>query len=192
MLDYLDISDTLITASSERNVNHAAKRVRLNSYNNFACAWSPASEDPAPWVQFDMEQEVTVSGVVVKPRCDEPYTRQRVTSFKVAKSDDGVLWQDASGVIPTDYRVNQNSVSWLDVDTTARYWRIKPLTWHIQLSMKADLIGQPKGKRRAFLAFYTSNGCFIVVLNLKKIEPSSVPHLFVLGQTPVWASSGRK
>ena len=145
LVEYLEISDALITASSELSFNHAANRVRLNCYLDYACAWSPAADDPKPWVQFDMEQDVTVWGVVVKPRCDHPYTNQRVTLLKVFRSDDEVLWQDASGVISANYSFYHDSTIWLDEATSARYWKIEALAWKVQLSMKADLIGLSKG-----------------------------------------------
>ena len=74
LVAYLQISDRLITASSEGwEANHEAHRVRMDRYFDFACAWSATRDDRNPWVQFDMEQDVTVWGVVVKPRCDEKY-----------------------------------------------------------------------------------------------------------------------
>ena len=144
-MEYLKIRDALITASSERNANHAAKRVKTYDYFDHACAWAAAADDRAPWVQFDMEQTVTVWGVLVRPRCDEPYTDQRVTTLQVAMSERGMKWNDVSGVISTNYSVEQESISWFDEAFTARYWKIQLLSWVIQPSMKADLIGQPKG-----------------------------------------------
>ena len=142
----MNIRDASITASSERNTTHAAKRVRINRYDDDESAWAPAAIDHAPWVQFDMEQDVTVWGIVMKPRCDDPHTDQRVTLVKVARSDYGVQWQDTSNIISADYSVYEISTSWLDEATTARYWRIEVVTWHAELFMKADLIGRPKGK----------------------------------------------
>ena len=141
----LDISDASITASSEWGTYHEAERVRLNRYFGPACAWAAGRFDVTPWVQFDMEQDVTVWGVVMKPRCD---TNQRVTSFQVSSSVRGTRWCDVSGRITPDYSVNETSTSWLDEPVTARYWRIKVLAFLNHPSMKADLIGQPKGKRK--------------------------------------------
>ena len=147
-MDYLNISDASITASSERNANHAAKRVRINRYLDYACAWAAAPDDYRPWIQFDMEQKVTVWGVVVNPRCDEPYTNQRVTVLTVAVSEDIVRWTDVSDVQTLVYlnSFRYNSTSWFDDAVTARYWRIYILDWENQASMKADLIGLPIGK----------------------------------------------
>ena len=146
LVKYLDISDTSITASSERNVQHAAKRVRVDRYLDYACAWAAAPNDRKVWIQFDMEQDVTVWGVLWKPRCDEPYTDQRVTSLKVVMSNDRVRWHDVSEVITPNYSVDNISTSWFDEAATAQYWRIQVLAWHIQPSLKADLLGHPTGK----------------------------------------------
>ena len=144
LLAYLNIEDDLITSSSVLGVNHEAHRVILNHYFDRACAWAAGNADPAPWVRFDMGQEVTVWGVVAKPRCD--YPSQQVSSLQVFKSDDGVNWCTASGVITTDYSVDDTSTTWFNEAWTARYWRIDPVTWLNHPSMKADLIGLPKGK----------------------------------------------
>ena len=48
--------------------------------------------------------------------------------------------------ITTNYSVKEESISWFDEAASAQYWRIKLLSWEIQPSMKADLIGRPKRK----------------------------------------------
>ena len=143
---YLNIDDSSITASSSWGAKHEAYRVRLDRYFDLACAWCGKNDEPRPWVRFDMGQEVTGWGVVVKPRCDSPHTNQQVTSLQVFKSDDDVKWCGVSDVITTDYSIDKTSTSWFDEAATARYWRINVLTWLTHPSMKADLIGLPKGK----------------------------------------------
>ena len=148
LVDYLDISDALITASSELSALHAAKLVKLNRHSDNASAWNAATDDSAPWIQFDMEQEVTVWGVVVEPTLRATANAsagQGVTLLSVAKSDDGVKWSDISGVLNTDYSVNHTSTSWFEEAVTARYWRIQLLAWETEPSLRADLIGQPRG-----------------------------------------------
>ena len=107
----LNIDDTSITASSQLTENHSAKRVRLNRYCDYACAWTAAADDTAPWVQFDMGRNVTAWGVIVKlqmkernkPKTSDLLDRPHVTSLKVASSKDGENWIGVSGVITTDY-----------------------------------------------------------------------------------------
>ena len=97
-------------------------------------------------MQFDMEQEVTVWGVAVKPRCDEPHNHEGVISLRVVRSHDEIKWHDASDVIHANYVLNHTSNSWFEEAASARYWRIQVLTWQSRPSMKADLIGLPKGR----------------------------------------------
>ena len=157
-MDYVDISDALITASSESDVHHTAKEVRWkrNSSDCFP-AWVAASDDRAPWVQFDMEQDVTVWGVAVKPRCDDLYTNQRVTSFKVAASKDRRKWSYVSRVTSANFSVDNLFISWFDEAATAQNWRIEVLSWQHQPAMKADLIGQPKGSHVATIGYGIHN-----------------------------------
>ena len=107
--------------------------------------WTPAPDDHAPWVQFDMEQEVTAWGVVVKFRRDEQYTNQIATSLKVATSVDRLKWNDVSRVLPTNHTTYPSSVTWLEKAAAAQYWRIHVRGWYKQPSIKAELVGQPKG-----------------------------------------------
>ena len=147
LVDYLDLDDASITASSERNVNHAAKRVRINRYLDNACAWAAAGTDNTPWVQFDMEQEVTAWGLLVKLPCGEPQTSYRVTALKVTMSQDGVRWNDVSGTLTMSYTSHQESTSWFDEPATSRNWKLQVIHWNGEPTMKADLFGQPKGNR---------------------------------------------
>ena len=143
---YLDISDASFTASSESDVHHTAKTVSFARYHDHV--WTAASGDHTPWVQFDMEQEVTAWGVLVECRSHEPHTNQSVTSLKVAASVDRVKWEDVSKSLRTNRTDHQPSyISWFDEAATAQYWKIHVLEWYIQPSMKADLLGHPKGKR---------------------------------------------
>ena len=74
LVEYLQISDDSITASSVYDsAIHAAYRVRTDNYFDQPCCWSAGKGDAKPWVQFDLGVEVTVWGVLIKPRCDAGY-----------------------------------------------------------------------------------------------------------------------
>ena len=166
-MDYLDISDASITASSERDVNHAAKRVRINRYLDYACAWSAAPDDHKPWIQFDMEQEVTVWGVLVKPPCIESYSFPKFTSLKVTMSEDGVKWTDVSDTLIIFDPNDQQLITWFDEPLTAQNWKLQIFQWYSVPTMKADLIGKPKGKRwfsslYDYISYATIIRCFIL------------------------------
>ena len=147
LADYLDINDAFITASSDL-VSFPAKQVRMENSLGSLCAWVAKPNDPTPWVQFDMEQDVTVWGVDVRPGCDSMYVQQRITSLKVSMSGDQVKWNDVTDAITIVYENNQhpNSLLWFDEVATARNWRIYILDWEYLPSMKADFLGQPIGK----------------------------------------------
>ena len=137
-----DISAESIRASSQFSINSAAKQVRMNHYLDSTYGWTPHFDDLAPWVQFDMEEVVTVWGVVVRLPGINPYIYERIRSLKVAMSEYAVKWRDASDVIITSYNTDDMlSISWFRKAATAQYWRINALTWQDQISMKADLIG---------------------------------------------------
>ena len=145
----LDLTDDSITACSELNTDLTAERVKLNNYcEQGAGAWCASLDDHRPWVQFDFERNVTVWGVYVRPRCDEPYTNERVTSLKVTKSDDGLEWCEASGVMSVTYPNiadgrGERAMLWFrEKFATARYWSITVLDWEGHPCMKADLYGK--------------------------------------------------
>ena len=142
LVAYLNISDDAISATSmwvDRE-DHGAKRVRLGRYTSTCCCWAPWFEiDPTPWVQFDMEMEVTVWGLVLKQRCDG---WDKVLSCNVTFSHDGNLWMTAAENLVAFYPDGTTSVVWFQYPIRGRYWRIHPLTFVLYPSMKADLIGR--------------------------------------------------
>ena len=148
-MDFLAISDALISASSEHSSVAGAKRVRMDNYFDFSCAWAAGQTDVRPWVQFNMGEVVTVWGVIMKPRCDPPYDVQRVLSYQLEKSDNGNSWSEASDVITADYSFDETSISWLSHPAKAQYWRIAVISSQVHPSMKADLIG--KGRLQCLL-----------------------------------------
>ena len=123
--------------------------MRITTNLEHLSAWIADTHDYAPWVKFDMEQEVTVWGVIVTmvPASPERDIFLKVTSIKVSMSGDGVKWNDVSGVISTVYKGTPNiSLSWFDEAATARNWKIDVVAWEYLPSMQADLLGEPKGK----------------------------------------------
>ena len=146
---YLDISDASITASSERGVNHAAKLVRIDRYYEHYCGWTAAAGDHAPWVQLDMQQEVTAWGVFVKFRCDEEYINDvgLLAILKVATTVDRLRWDFVSRQQISNDPIYKPLYSWFEEAVTAQYWRLHLLGWGDQPTIKADLVGQLNGKQ---------------------------------------------
>ena len=134
--------DVQIHASSQFSI-YVANNVKMNPNMDSVYGWTPDSDDLAPWVQFDLEQVVTVWGVVVKLTGSNSFTDGRITSLKVATSGEGVRWSDVSDVLITNYNNRtMRSDSWFKKAARAKYWRINVLAWQNRISMKADLIGE--------------------------------------------------
>ena len=144
LVETMSTRDGLISASSEFSI-YVARQVRTNGHLNSTYGWTPDVDDREPWVQFNMEQVVTVWGVVVMLSGNDPNTEEKITSLKVAASGDGVKWNDVSDVMFTNYnKVDRGmfSTSWFKKASQAQYWRINVLAWQNRISMQADLIGQ--------------------------------------------------
>ena len=89
------ILDEQITASSQRNFNHAPFQGRLHFQRTVykAGSWSAGKNDLHQWLQVDLGSQYTkVTGVATQGRND-PQFSQWVTRYKLAYSDDGVNFQ---------------------------------------------------------------------------------------------------
>ena len=84
---------------------------------------------------------ITVWGLLLKKRCDAPQIVQEVLSCDVTFSHDGDGWMTAAENLEVSYPDGMTSVLWLQHPISGRYWRIHPLTWVSQVSMRADLMG---------------------------------------------------
>ena len=85
------ISDAQITASSEWDDNHAARRARLNIKlsGNKRGAWSALINDLNQWLQVDLGRFTTVTRVATQGRNQH---HQYVTKYRIQYSDDGVTF----------------------------------------------------------------------------------------------------
>ena len=131
--------DSQITVSSVYDGSYEAEKVRLD-YNGEHCAWVKANTDSSPWVQFAFLQNRVAVGVKIGKRCDGEHGEQYVTSFHVSSSSDVVTWSN----IGTDVQAVYDGIIatwWFDVEVSARYWRIKPVTYLLYPSMQADIMG---------------------------------------------------
>ena len=129
--------DSQITVSSVFSWGYVKEKVRLD-YNGRYCAWVKHTTDTSPWVKFDFLQKRVAVGVKIGKRCDA--TNQYVTSFHVSTSTDDVTW----AYIGTDVQAVYEGIIatwWFDMEISARYWRIEPVTFILYGSMQADFIG---------------------------------------------------
>ena len=89
------ILDEQITASSQRNFNHASFQGRLHFQGivSKAGSWSAGKNDLYQWLQVDLGSQYTnVTGVATQGRNGFQFN-QWVTKYKLTYSDDGVNFQ---------------------------------------------------------------------------------------------------
>ena len=128
-----------ITVSSVYDGAYEAEKVRLD-YNGEHCAWVRADTDSSPWVQFDFLQNRVAVGVKIGKRCDNVDDEQHVTSFHVSFFADDFTWSNIGTDVQAVYEDNI-ATWWFDMEVSARYWRIEPVTYRGYPSMQAELIG---------------------------------------------------
>jgi len=88
------IADSQISASSEFDVYHGAKRARLHTIETSAQArgsWSSLTNDMNQWLQIDIGEAKTVTHIATQGR--NVYSpAQCVTKYKLQHSDNGVTF----------------------------------------------------------------------------------------------------
>ena len=85
------ISDSQISASSQLDDNHSAKRARLNIKLNGTKkgGWSARILDRNQWLQIDLGSYTTVTLVATQGRNGH---QQWVTTFRLQYSNDGIIF----------------------------------------------------------------------------------------------------
>lgn len=92
------IDDGQISASSQWDGNHAARQGRLQFQQNGGKqgAWSSRKNDQNQWLQIDMGDHHTVTGVGTQGR-DSVQHKPWVTKYQLLFSNDGVNFQAYKG-----------------------------------------------------------------------------------------------
>ncbi|KAL9954030.1 hypothetical protein ACROYT_G041518 [Oculina patagonica] len=141
------ISDGHISASSHNRVGTAPFKGRLH-FTGFSGAWRADKNNVNQWLQVDLGSVYSkVTGVATQGR-HRPDMPMWVTKYKLQYSDDGLNFQyyrahgqsvDKEFVGNTDL----DTVVYHDLDPpiAARYFRFRPVTWHISVSMRVELYG---------------------------------------------------
>ena len=86
------ISDSQISASSDYDDNHSAKRARLNMKRDGANkqgGWSAGILEENQWLQIDLGSYTTVTRVATQGR---NVVSQWVTKYRLQYSNDGVIF----------------------------------------------------------------------------------------------------
>ena len=86
------ISDAQITASSQYDINHAARQARLHfkKAGSKQGSWSARTNDFNQWLQVDLGWYTIVTRVATQGR---NAANQWVTTYRLQYSDDGVTFQ---------------------------------------------------------------------------------------------------
>ena len=96
-----------------------------------------------PWLAITLPTEYSVKGMMIKKRCDLPYTQQWVTMVTVSTSHDDVTYQDV--VVREDLSAGYDAditayIVFTQVYTT-RFWVIHVNDFNGHPAMKCDLLG---------------------------------------------------
>ncbi|XP_030844023.1 EGF-like repeat and discoidin I-like domain-containing protein 3 [Strongylocentrotus purpuratus] len=144
------IPDSSLTASSEYNADHGAKRGRLNlaRVGNLRGAWSARPTDAKPWIQVDLADIYRITSVATQGRQDE---NQWVTSYRLACSTDGTTFYTVQGIsaYPRAVRIftgnaDRNTIvtNTLPVSQICRYVRLMPVSWYGHISLRMEIYGE--------------------------------------------------
>ena len=139
------LSDSVFTASSYYSaIYSAAYRARIDNYSGYMCGWgaSTAEKNNNPWLAITLPTEYLVKGMMVKKRCDHPYTYQYVTMITVSTSHDDVTYQDV--VVREDLSAGYDDdlsayIMFTQVYTT-RFWLIHVNAYASHPTMNCDLL----------------------------------------------------
>ncbi|KAI8513970.1 EGF-like repeat and discoidin I-like domain-containing protein 3 [Branchiostoma belcheri] len=138
-----------ITASST-HPGCSTEKALLNSEEEpsgypYAAAWCANSVNPSgQWLQVDLNSLTSVAGVITQGRGGYRYS-QWVTSYKLALSSDGVVWETYSEqgqekVFAGNTDSNTEVEHLLDPPVTARFVRFYPQTVHGHPSMRMEVL----------------------------------------------------
>ena len=107
------IADSQITASTEYDVSHSAKRARLYTIDVYPYergAWVSSTKDTNQWLQVDLGKITPVTHVATQGRNSHSPV-QMVTKYKVQFSDDGVSFFFHKRQGESSDAVNRNSIT---------------------------------------------------------------------------------
>ncbi|XP_066019015.1 uncharacterized protein [Pocillopora verrucosa] len=143
------IEDAQISASSQLDGNHSAIQGRLHLTRNSQKqgGWTALTDDRNQWLQVDLNTFARVTVVATQGRNG---FKEWVTKYSLQYSDDGVTFTfykepDSNSEKVFDGNRDSDTVVYnkLTSPITARYIRLKPMTWNNHISMRMDLYGCP-------------------------------------------------
>ena len=152
-----DVTDAQLSASSSSNTFSDAARSRFGTLETGALAggWSALIGQVGEWIQVDLAETRQIKRVGTQGRSEGDSGHERnhwVTSYKITYSDVGwtfsyILSSDGSDRVFAG-NTDRDTLITNDFDSpiTARYFRLYPQTWHVQIALRWELYGCPPGK----------------------------------------------
>ena len=162
------IGDSQLSASSSYNSDSDVRNIRLATTQRPVAAWCAAHSNVHQHVQVDFGEITRVTGVATQGRGDN--YQQWVTAYKIMYSNDKRVWkyyrEDNEDKVSLAFRevlhlyihdtwylkaFSANSDRFGVVRNnfaqavSTRYIRIKPVSWHRHISMRAEFFGCHKG-----------------------------------------------
>ena len=159
------------TWNNERKGVHHHGMGRLDSHS----AWSSRYNDKNQWFQMDAGSVTTIAGVLTQGRNDY---WQWVSSFRIDISTNGEKWEqvECGRVFDGNHNRGSKVKTLFTQPLETRFVRIKPITWHGHISMRAGLLLCQKACRENELD-YNFKDTFMS----SKLGPALVPQ---------WGSGG--
>merc|ERR1712232_1138654 len=99
-------------------------------------SWTAPSNAVGQWLQMDLGGDKVVGGIVSQGRHG---SSEHVTAYKVKLSSDGKAWSDHGAVMDGNTDGDTKVIS-LFASTKARYVRILPEKWSVNISMRAGVL----------------------------------------------------
>ena len=108
-------------------------------------AWSAANDAVGEWMQIDLGSIRCVNGVVTQGRNKGVYGSQRVTSYKISYSSDGVTFTELPEVFEGNVNNDYSNVTNSFDPVQARYVRFIVKAWEGAVSMRAAVVAGTTG-----------------------------------------------
>eukprot|EP00058_Branchiostoma_floridae_P010640 XP_002596128.1 hypothetical protein BRAFLDRAFT_66146 [Branchiostoma floridae] len=146
-----DIHDSQLAASGSWNYQHGPERARLHQGQGGggAGAWCAATNDPNQWIEVDLLNPTSVTGIQTQGRADYD---QWVETFQIQYSDDRSTWTTYADTDGTVQVFTGNSDRNTVVTNTfpnpvlTRWLRVNPRTWSGHVSLRMEILGCDPGE----------------------------------------------
>ncbi|XP_071504668.1 uncharacterized protein [Diadema antillarum] len=139
------ISFDRVTSSDEGIEGHDpdVARLHLRPYGRYGSGWIPSVSDTNQWIQATMLDNTLFRGIQTQGSSD---VEAWVESFKLQYSNDTIVWTSVTtfdnGSQVFSGNVDQiSTVSHSFPDAYGLVFRIIPLTWHLRIGLRFELIG---------------------------------------------------